>query len=81
MTSSTPVSPFDRVQVVCLLASLAAVAIYVVILAYAGAELEVRLDQERRQRAHFERVAEEREAQLNGALEKIHELKPDDPAG
>lgn len=71
-------SPFDRVNALLILGSIVCIGIYVLVITYAGADLEVQLEEARRGRAHFERLCEERSEQLDGALEKIHELGGDD---
>jgi riboflavin synthase alpha subunit len=68
------ISPFDRVNALLILGSIACIGLYVIAIAYAGRALEAQLEQERAKRAHFERVAEQREVDLDGALAKIHEL-------
>lgn len=78
---SPPISPFDRVNAALILGSLACIAFYVVALAWAGADAEAQLEQARRERAHFERLCEEKDHQMNGALEEIHKLRGDDAAG
>jgi hypothetical protein len=70
-------SPFDRVNALLILGSIVCIGIYVMVIAYAGADLEVQLDEARRSRAHFERLYGERSEQLDGALAKIHELGGD----
>ena len=72
-----PTSRFDRVNAFLILGSLACIGLYVLAVAYAGAQLEAQLEDERRLRARYERLADEREHQLDGALAKIHELGGD----
>jgi hypothetical protein len=69
-----PLSPFDRVNALLILGSIVCIGIYVLVIAYAGAELEAELEEARRGRSHFERLYEERSDALDGALAKIHEL-------
>lgn len=72
-----PISPFDRTSAFLILGSIACIGLYILAVAYAGAQLEAQLEDERRLRSRYERLADEREHQLDGALAKIHEMGDD----